>query len=166
MKEFCHRTADVQAVRTELGGGKRVPLGKVFNCFYPLWGHLRVLHYSVRLLCLWFYPCIVTQTASLNQMLWKLAPNTSSTCLQHTRTKHFSTTAHYFSASTGFFGALFRNVLWENLVREICHKGGRQNMNYYGCFNFICLVTCVCVFVTCIYLHFLCSVYVLIFFVL
>ena len=33
---------------------------------------------------------------------------------------------------------------------------------YYGCFNFVCFVICVCVFVICIYLHLLCSVCVLI----
>jgi hypothetical protein len=37
---------------------------------------------------------------------------------------------------------------------------------YYGCFNLICFVIRVCVFVICIYLHFLCSVCVLIFIVL
>jgi hypothetical protein len=37
---------------------------------------------------------------------------------------------------------------------------------YYGCFNFMCHVICVSVFVICIYLHFLCFVYVLIFIVL
>jgi hypothetical protein len=29
---------------------------------------------------------------------------------------------------------------------------------YYGCFNFVCFVICVCVFVICIYLHLLCFV--------
>jgi hypothetical protein len=37
---------------------------------------------------------------------------------------------------------------------------------YYGCFNFMCSVISVCVFVIYMYLHFLCSVCVLIFILL
>jgi len=86
MKEFCHRTADEEAIWTELSGrtqsGKRVPfgaIGKIVQIFLPV----------VRLLPLLFciiqyvypdrgvYSCFVTQITSLDQILQNRTPKIS-----------------------------------------------------------------------------------------